>query len=196
MPVCVVEFTMSFFPNDDHDPGGKIRLPLLPRVRGSASFSACRRHRHWLERDWSRTDNAAYILWIGMNPSTAEENIDDRTIRKEQKFTRAWKRSRMIKCNVMDYRATHPDILLRADVMPCHVINLPTILHHANGSDIVVACWGALPDKLQPYADAVVSTLQAADIPMSCLGYTASGNPRHPLYVKDSAKLMPFKQAA
>jgi hypothetical protein len=97
-----------------HDPKGKVRLTLQPGVDGSAEFSECGRYRHWLKREWGFrrfTDGREpYALWIGMNPSTAEANVDDPTIRREMGFTRRMGLDCYAKVNIMDYRATFPEI--------------------------------------------------------------------------------------
>jgi hypothetical protein len=112
-----------------HDPGGKVRLPLLPGVDGKAGFSEDGVYRHWLSRNWGfrrHTDGREpFILWVGTNPSTAEGNVDDPTIRKEMIFTRRLMFDCYVKVNIMDYRATSPKTL--RNVEACSVKNLETI---------------------------------------------------------------------
>lgn len=175
-----------------HDPGGKTRMRLLPDCIGDAEFSDCLRYRHWLSRDWSASDESgppfSYALWIGMNPSTAEADVDDPTIRREIAFTKAMGLSVYVKCNVMDYRATDPKALL--SVSPRSGENLPCILRHAKYAGRVVLAYGALPNKLRRYADEVVSALRGT--PLYCMGKTASGAPRHPLYLPGDAQCVPW----
>ena len=70
-----------------HDPGGKVRLVLPDGMRAGATFcgpSNCYRTLLW--REWG-DEGAPYALWIGMNPSTADATVDDRTVRREIGFT-------------------------------------------------------------------------------------------------------------
>ncbi len=62
-----------------HDPGGKIKTKLPPNVRGDAVFSPCGKYRCWLTRDWGPV-NSPRVLWILMNPSTADAEHNDPTI--------------------------------------------------------------------------------------------------------------------
>lgn len=174
-----------------HDAGGKSRLSMLDGVEGDAEFSECGRYRPWLSRTWDDpSDRGGYALWIGMNPSVAEADLDDPTIRREMAFTKAMGLSRYVKCNVMDYRATNPKALLA--VAPRSADNLVCILRHAEYADRVILAFGALPKKLRRYADDAVAALRRANIETWCMGKTAGGAPRHPLYLPGSAQLEPW----
>lgn len=172
-----------------HDAGGKTRLSMMPGVTGNAEFSPCGRYRLWLSRDWSIrrfSDGRCgpYALWIGMNPSVAEGGVDDPTIRREMAFTKAMGFDVYVKVNVMDYRATNPKQLL--SIQPRSDKNIQCVAGMAKGAGRVIAAWGALPKKLQRYADDVVRALNG--MPLYCMGKTASGAPRHPLYLPNDAK--------
>lgn len=173
-----------------HDPGGSVRMKLLPGVDGAAEFSACGRYRYWLKREWGFRRNSdgrePYAMFIGMNPSTAEAQIDDPTIRREVIFTRALGLDCYCKTNVMDYRATFPASLLDPDVIPCSDNNLNCIKELAGRASIIVAAWGAMPKRLRKYADAAVEVLRGFDL--YCFGETADGSPRHPLYLRRDTK--------
>jgi hypothetical protein len=175
-----------------HDPGGKVRLRLQEGVTGNAEFSECGRYRHWLSRNWdirrfSDGRCGPWLLWIGMNPSTAEGDVDDPTIRREMAFTRALGSKIYVKVNVMDYRSTDPKKLL--SVVPRSPKNLETISSLAAERDCarVIAAWGALPKPLRQYADDVVKALFGRQL--FCMGKTLSGAPRHPLYLRNDAQL-------
>lgn len=174
-----------------HSAGGKIKLPLHEGVTGQALFygpNDC--YRPWLSRTWA-SDDERYILFIGMNPSTAEATIDDPTIRRELEFARRFGFSRYIKCNVMDWRATSPKDLLKVE--PCSDMNRPTILKLAAQASQIIACWGKLPRQLQIYSDRVLFDLASHDI--FCLGRNEDGSPKHPLYIKGDAELELYRAA-
>lgn len=177
---------------ESHDPGGKVRIKLPANVTGEASFSPCGRYRHLLTRRWADGDD--FALWIGMNPSTATEDVDDPTVQREWTYTRArLGLSAYAKANVMDYRATDPKALLEPGVEPRSSRNLAVILEQARRAKYVVLGFGALGNRQQrAYAAALVSMLEAESIPLFCLGFTADGSPRHPLYVKQDSPLVPF----
>jgi hypothetical protein len=179
-----------------HDPGGRARFRLQPGITGKAEFSPCGQYRYWLSRDWGWrrfTDGREpFALWIGMNPSTAEANIDDPTIRREMSFTKAMRLDCYVKVNVMDYRATDPKRLLGIDVLPCSPDNAVNIGKFAKRAERVIAAWGALPKPLRHYADAVLRELDGVTI--YCMGRTADGSPRHPLYLSRDAKPLIWRE--
>ena len=179
-----------------HDPGGKVRLSLPPDIGGNAAFSPCGRYRHMLSRSWGLEDGLThgYALWIGMNPSTADAEVDDPTCRREVIYTRTrLKLSSYAKCNVMDYRATDPKTLLKLTAEErASGLNLRWITDLAKGAHTVIAAWGALPAELRGHALVVESALTRLDIKLNCVGFTKDGSPRHPLYVRRDAPLLPY----
>lgn len=177
---------------DSHDPGGKVRIKLRDNIRGGATFSDCGIYRPLLWRDWDGAVKPGYVLWIGMNPSTADGDVDDPTVRRECDFTMSWGYGSYRKCNVMDMRATQPKSLLAADMIPRSGINLDMIVEQARSADIVVMAFGALHKKLTPYGEEVVRRLELEGIKMSCLGLTGNGSPRHPLYLRKDSELLEF----
>jgi hypothetical protein len=181
--------TMS---HDAHDPGGKVRIRVRPDISSDAVVSPCGRYRPLLIREWSGATREGSVLWIGMNPSTADLGVDDPTVFKEQKFTRRWGYGRYVKCNVMDYRATNPKTLLDADVLPCSADNLPIIVEQARNAALVVLAYGSLPVRLFHYGAAVTQALRAAGVPLYALHITKNGSPGHPLYLRDTSELIPY----
>ena len=176
----------------DHDPGGKVRLRLKGDVVGDALFSDCGRYRRLLTRRWNGAEKEGTVLWIGMNPSTAAGDVDDPTVLKETKFTRRWGYGRYVKANVMDYRATHPKMLLAEGVVPCSPENLPAIVEAARSAAVVVLAYGALHAKLAAHGEAVRRALASEGILLHALALTKDGHPRHPLYLPDSSEPIRF----
>jgi hypothetical protein len=128
-----------------------------------------------------------------MNPSTADGNVDDPTVRRECDFTALWGYGTYRKCNVMDFRATQPKALLQADVAPRSEINLSIIVEQARSAELVVLAFGSLHKKLGHYGLEVVRALEAEDIGAVCLGITANGSPKHPLYLRKDAERLPYR---
>lgn len=171
-----------------HDPGGKVKISVSEGVESEVVFSECGRYRVLLVRRWDR-ENAkpGYVLWIGMNPSTADANFDDPTVKKERKYTDRWGFTHYVKCNVMDYRATKPTMLLEEGIIPRSDANLPAIIEAAKGAAMVVLAFGAPHKKLRHYGQEVIAELRKLDIPLYCINVTKDGLPVHPLYQKDDA---------
>ncbi len=177
----------------DHDPGGQIRLKLAEGTRSAAGFSADRRHRTWLERRWDQKpfgggDHAAFI---GMNPSTADETADDPTVQGCMARARAWGFGGAVMLNAFAYRATDKARLLDiAD--PVGEGNDADILRFAAAAGVVVAAWGQPPVALRGRGAEIAGLLARAGIALHCLAINADGSPRHPLYVRRDAALIPY----
>jgi hypothetical protein len=171
-----------------HDPGGKVRLALPDNLESGAVFSTCQRYRQLLYRKWADTTaKPGYVLWIGMNPSTADGSVDDPTVFKERKFTVRFGYAEYRKCNVMDYRATKPKMLLGEGVEPCSPDNLPEIIRQAEGAAMVILAFGAPHKRLRKYGEGVIAALRERKIDLYCINTTKDGLPSHPLYQLDAS---------
>lgn len=124
-----------------------------------------------------------------LNPSTAEAEIDDPTIRRCMAFAQAWGYSALSVRNLFALRATNPREILKAEdpVGP----QGDTELAVATTASRVVVAWGAkVPFDRDRKAMAMLQ-----GVPLWCLGTTKHGHPRHPLYVAGSQPLVPFASA-
>ena len=75
---------------------------------GTALFSGCGQYRYRLTRTWGP---AAHVVFIGLNPSTADAALDDPTIRRCSAFARSWGFDGLIMLNAWAFRSTHPPAL-------------------------------------------------------------------------------------
>lgn len=175
-----------------HDPGGKVRLRLGEGVRGDAVMSADGRYRQIMRRWLGEAFPERYIVFIGMNPSTADASVDDPTCAREWTFARREGFSAMVKCNVGDYRATDPKALLNPDIVAVSDANLPAIRQFAAGAGRVVLCHGKLNKALAPMGRDLVEMLRADGIDLWCFGRNGDGSPRHPLYLRADTPLVRF----
>lgn len=176
-----------------HDPGGKVRLRLGEGVHGDVVMSPDGRHRQRMRRWLGDGFPARYILFIGMNPSTADAMVDDPTCAREWTFARREGFSGMVKCNVGDYRATHPKMLLQPGVEAVSPANIPTIRQAAAGADLVVLCHGKLNRALAPAGREIVEVLRSDGVKLWCFGTNADGSPKHPLYLRADTPLVRFE---
>ncbi|KQX42654.1 hypothetical protein ASD04_01405 [Devosia sp. Root436] len=175
-----------------HDPGGKVRLRLLPGVHGDVVMSPDTRYRQRMRRWLGDAFPERYILFIGMNPSTADATVDDPTCAREWTFARREGFSGMVKCNVGDYRATDPKMLVQPDIVAVSPANLPVIRQAASGADRVVLCHGKLNKALAPAGKTIVEALKADGVELWCFGTNADGSPKHPLYLRADTPLVRF----
>jgi hypothetical protein len=157
-----------------------------------AQFSKCQRYRTMIQQIWGEGKgfhNARLVLWIMLNPSTADHRDLDPTLRRCMSFSKAWGYDGMTICNLFALRATDPRELLTATdrVGPR---NNEAILRAAMEAERIVVAWGAHSTAVQR-ANAVVKALTLFG-PLYCLGTTKSGAPKHPLYVKGGTELEEF----
>lgn len=176
---------------------------LLPAVRKWAMLSDCRTYRYELARIWD--DSTPPVLFVGMNPSTADEESDDPTIRRCIRFARDWGYGGLLMGNLFAFRATDPKALpgigsgplvnAVGEVSPWEHgqrqnVNDKWLTSMSKRAGLVVAAWGAIrmPYGWEERPRAVHHLLG----PMHALGLTKDGHPRHPLYMKASACPIPL----
>jgi len=151
----------------------------------SAIISDCGLYRYRLERDLGALTGGKTIAFIMVNPSTADAETDDPTIRKVKGFAQRMGASRVIVGNLFAFRATDVKALNTAadPVGPYGGSYLRNIMREA---DIVVVAWGAsakLPPRLRSRWMQVVELAETYGIPLMCLGTAKDGHPLHPCMI-------------
>lgn len=142
--------------------------------------------RYTLRRIWKPGEPA--LLWIMLNPSTADGTVDDPTIRRCMGFARAWGFGEMTVVNLFAKRATDPRELRIHPQMFDQSTHLAVvgpdndehIQRETDAAEMVVAAWGA-HGSLHNRDEEVCELLRGE--PLWTLGLTKLGQPRHPLYV-------------
>ena len=153
----------------------------------AATISACGRYRY----DLVRGEGEPSICWVMLNPSTADAHRDDPTIRRVIGFSRRWGFASAVVVNLFAWRATRPeDLLAVAD--PVGPENDAAVRNAVGRSRVAMLAHGALPGAFARRAEAVGALVQTARPEVLCLGHTASGWPRHPLYVRGDAEPRPL----
>jgi hypothetical protein len=169
----------------EHNPGGKVAIPVPSDVISTAVFSDCKRYRYELHRRWG---NEPYkpIMFLMMNPSTATEDLDDPTVRKCRTYASLWGYNHLMITNVMAYRATHPKDLF--DVYdPVGTDNLKSICRLLEDyKPFLVCAWGKLHKNLSYAEDDVMRRI--VDYSPHVLRLNKDGKPGHPLYLPNNIK--------
>lgn len=158
-----------------------------PAADRAAAFSACGRYRWWLQRRWD--PDRPPLLFVGLNPSRADGQRDDPTLRRLLGYARSWGFGSLEVLNLF------------ALVAP-----VPALLHQAGdpvgwGND----GWIRRRLRLMPEATVwigwgnqgrwrdrdrqVLALLAACGRRPLALATTATGMPRHPLYCPASLRL-------
>ncbi len=152
-----------------------------------AVLSPDERYRYLLTRERAAGPGLVFIM---LNPSTADDRIDDPTIRRCIRFAAREDAGRLVVVNLFALRATDPRELAR-DPDPVGPRNDEFLLIHCTPGVRVVAAWGAHPFAAAR-ATTVTRMVTNAGASLECLGVTKDGHPRHPLYVRGDAPLVPY----
>lgn len=145
-------------------------------MRRWATISADGRYRYSLGREWGKGPRAVFVM---LNPSTADAEEDDTTIRKCIGFAERWGFASIHVVNLFAWRATHPRVLrLIAD--PVGPLNDIAILAAVKDPPAtVVAAWGRNGMYHPTRVAEVERLLGSRDV--RCLDVTKDGEPLHPL---------------
>lgn len=143
-------------------------------MKTDAVLSECKTYRYALWRTWD--ESKPYALFIGLNPSTADETEDDPTIRRCVGFAKAWGFGGLCVVNLFAYRATEPKDMMKAED-PIGPENDRWIKRLSADAGVIVAAWGNSGSFLGR------SWTVTRMIPnLTCLKLNKSGEPVHPLY--------------
>lgn len=200
----------------------------------TAAFSRCGRYRWWLSRRWRQ--NAPALLFIGLNPSSADGLRDDPTLRRLVGFADGWGYGAIEVLNLFAWISADPTELRRAAEpvgqrtdawIRRRVRQLARENQRLRASTIAAApcsptpcagTGGGRPDRSGVQADAshnpdtrlalwlgwgnggrwrgrdqqLLKLLSPLPVRLLCLGHTAGGQPRHPLYMGGRSPLRPF----
>jgi len=156
-----------------------------------ATFSPDRRYRYTLWRIWG--DAGRLVLFLMLNPSTADETALDPTLVKCMKFARRWGYDGFYVANLFALRSTDPEALLEADE-PVGWQNDACIAASAMRCERVVCAWGS-HRAVGSRARALMTWL-APLAEMLCLHRNADGHPQHPLYVSGDVEPVDFTYEA
>lgn len=150
----------------------------------TAAISKCGLYRYELRKIWQPKNG--WVCWIMLNPSTADANIEDPTIRRCMGFAEKWGYGGITVGNIFAYRATNPKDMLAADD-PIGPENNSYLKSLSEEAALTVCAWG----NLGTYGGRYHGILKFFSNPHH-LGLTTSGQPKHPLYLRGNLKPQPF----
>lgn len=153
----------------------------------TARISECGLYRYGLGRQWTPPELAKHaILWVMLNPSTADAEKDDPTIRQCIKFSQAWGFHAMLVANLFAYRTTWPVELEMAAKVGVDIVGPETNKGLQEMSSVCAyTCFAWGTHSLARARGFEVSQLLAPSPSLKvCLGATKNGSPKHPLYLK------------
>ena len=154
-----------------------------------AIFTDNRTHRLYLWRRWNK--ERPWVMFIGLNPSTADERLNDPTVRRCIGFAARWGYGGIFMCNVFTLVSTDPKKLN---------VQTPIAMGASSAMKVIrgrcskaVAGWGNLITQVRQGEERIEQIKQKLS-PLYCLGMTKQGHPRHPLYLPYSTELIAYNR--
>jgi hypothetical protein len=158
-------------------------------------------HRYTLRRSW--IGNGGVVNFIMLNPSTADDQFDDATIRRCVGFAKRWGFCGIVVTNLFAYRATQPKDL-KALLMTERGFRLGIgersaehLDREARMAHIVVCAWGdnveSMPEYIGRRDRDVMGMLNYRDL--YCIRLSARGNPVHPVREPYTDAPVKFREA-
>lgn len=171
---------------------------MSPPVERCARLSEDRVHRYWLSRTWEPGEQ---LLWIMLNPSRADDERDDPTVRAVMRYSRAWGYGGCVIVNLFTMITPNPARLIAAvrthEYQHRYDYVLRDVLRERRGG-LAVAAWGANASHpmLRDGRPRVELWAQEFGVQLQCLGVTKGGEPLHPGRLARGLQLQPWGSSA
>ncbi len=157
-------------------------------------FSSCRTYRYSLVHviDPLIGTRERLAMFIGLNPSKGDEAKLDPTLQIVRNLTIMHGCDHFVMTNLFAFCATEPKDMLR-QLDPIGPENDKTLHRWAKKAAVIICCWGADGDHLR--RDAKV-TAALSKYELRCLALTSKGAPHHPLRLRRTNQLLPWRMVS
>lgn len=168
-------------------------------------FSDCRKYRFTLWREFQsellpqpvisggNISKDGYVQFIGLNPSTADEKINDPTIRRCIDYSKRWGYSALCMTNIFAFRATDPkDMMAHEEPIEMAYENAKQVELVAEGAALIVCAWGNHGSHMRRAEKFIKHLGSVRNFKLHHLGLNADGSPKHPLYLKKTLTPIPY----
>lgn len=181
-----------------------VRVAKEDVVRSGCVISADELYRYTLPRlGLLRGPSKGRVLWVLVNPSTADGEVDDNTAKRVMGFSADFGFADSMIVNMFAWRDTEPTEMIVKGEAGHDLIgpeNDATIVREAALADLIIVGWGSIFSKvvryLPKYKDRDRDVLRLlAGREVYCLGKTKDGRPRHPLMLAATTALEPYALA-
>lgn len=160
-------------------------------LKREAKLDSTEKYRYLLRREWDETKPSA--LWIMLNPSTADHQKDDATIKACITFATKWGHGSFEVVNLFAFRATDPSELKKLEKdIAIGLDNMIYIREALERADLIVAAWGSNGKTHKRNQDDELISL-FKNYKLKCLDILTDGDPRHPLFFKTDNILRDFE---
>lgn len=157
----------------------------------NATISPCGTYRYFLGRVWD--DKLPVMIFVMLNPSTADAKFDDPTIRRCISFAKRDGFGGIAVINLYAFRTSSPKELyaFRGDRQGPENSGYWAAVLDLHTKNKIVCAWGA-HERAGTMGQGFTRAARNRDVPLYCLGVTSGGSPRHPLYVKGDQPLLEY----
>lgn len=166
----------------ERTPGASVIIRTSHTLMGlsSAIYSPCEKYRYRLSRSWG---GGPVVAFIGLNPSTATETVNDPTVTRCIGYAKRWGFDGFIMLNAYAFRSTDPKGLWTVDD-PAGPECDEFLRGGIGEANRIICCWGVncTPERHRRLVELV------RDHKPHHLGLTKDGYPRHPLYLRSDLK--------
>ena len=171
-----------------------IRQRTAPKIERGATFSEGdgKLFRYLLWRIWDASK--PLLIFIMLNPSTPTADKNDPTVERCERRARRDGFGGVMVLNIFAFRATDPNDMKAAEdpVGPHNDYFIRSIMMKAkHQGDTLIVAWGS-HGRYRDRAREVANHAKDIGVPLYALGLTKSYEPRHPLYLKNDAQLIPW----
>ena len=158
-------------------------------IQRQAILDDAREYRYSLERTW-HPDNGQ-VLFVMLNPSTADANVEDATIRRCMTFAARWGYGGLVVGNLFAFRSTDPKGLFHHQdpIGPENDVHLQRL---AEGCKTVVVAWGNSASSFPQFRERQAFVMDLLKGRMQCLGTNKDGTPKHPVRLPAATDLRPY----
>lgn len=161
-------------------------------MNSEAGISSDGKYRWWLFRCWAAS--LPLIIWIMMNPSTADHQKNDPTILKIIRYSRKWGFGAVLVLNIYAFRSSKPENLpqvLDEAVGKSNDWWIRTIFRFAVRKKVPVICaWGV---KHKERGAQVRVVADEAGLRLMCLELALNAEPKHPRFLSEDLRPRPLQ---
>ncbi len=158
-------------------------------MKTGAEFSTCKKYRYALWRIWD--ESKPLVMFIGLNPSVANDITDDPTIKRVASISRYNSFGGFYMMNCFPLVSTDPAALYDFYDTPFHdledIENMRWLLDIKKICSTVVFAWGNF-DVVKDRAESIIGYFKEA----KALHINKNGSPKHPLYCKTETKFINY----
>lgn len=159
-------------------------------ISGAVFSDENRRFRYSLWRIWDKSKEA--LLFIGLNPSTANDIKNDPTIARMVSFGKSWGFGGLYVGNLFSIVSANPDVLFfESSVEQPNGLNDEAIKQMNKLCSTVLVGWGEWGQNAGLRPAQVLSLIGERAF---CLKVNKSGEPSHPLYLPSSSKMILYER--